>query len=108
MTLWPYLLCSLPVLVHVASHPSRLHPFAPIPLFSLPNTTMSANPFADILDINTSRESRVTSLALVVVRLQSRTIPMFLAQAQHTSNYVRILPALRDNLIEHRIYNVFS
>jgi len=69
---------------------------------------MSANPFADILDINTSRESRVTSLALVVVRLQSRTIPLFLAQAQHTSNYVRILPALRDNLIEHRIYNVFS
>jgi hypothetical protein len=69
---------------------------------------MSANSFADILDINTSREPRVTSFALVVVRLQSRTIPMFLARSQHTSNYVCILPALRDNLIEHRIYNVSS
>jgi len=46
-------------------------------------TALSANSFADILDINTSREPRVTSLALVVVRLQSRTIPMFLARA-HT------------------------
>jgi len=69
---------------------------------------LSAHPFADILDINTNRDSRVTSLALIVVRLQLRTIPMFLAQAQHTSNYVYILPALRDDLLEHRIYNVSS
>jgi hypothetical protein len=57
-------------------------PFPPTSLFHYPNTAMSANSFADILDINTSREPRVTSFALVVVRLQSRTIPMFLARAR--------------------------
>ncbi|KAI9464526.1 hypothetical protein BJY52DRAFT_824380 [Lactarius psammicola] len=40
--------------------------------------TLSAHPFADILDINTSRDPRVTSLALIVVRLQLCTIPLFL------------------------------
>jgi hypothetical protein len=89
---------------HIPRAPFLFHP----PHFFTTNTARSANPFADILDINTSRESRVTSFALVVVRLQSRTIPMFLARAQHASYYVRILPALRDNLIEHRIYNVSS
>ena len=71
-----------------------------------PNIAMSADPFINILDINTGREPRVTSFSQVVVRLQSRAIPMFLARAQRTFNYVCILPALRDNLTEHRIYNV--
>src|SRR5579863_1355277 len=105
MTLRPYLIFSRPVIVHVSSHPSR--PSPPL-FFSHIITALSANPFADILDIDTSRESRVISFALVVVRLSSRTILMFLARAQHTSNYVCILPALRDNLLEHRIYNVSS
>jgi hypothetical protein len=104
MTLRPYLIFSRPVIVHVSSHPSR--PYQPYIFFT--PSPLSANLFADILDINTSREPRVTSLALVVVRLQSRSIPLFLARDQHTSNYVCILPALRDNLLEHRIYNVSS
>jgi len=69
---------------------------------------LSAHPFADILDINTSRDPRVTPLALIVVRLQPCTIPVFLRR-HSASNYVCcILPALRDNLLEHRIYNVSS
>ena len=68
MTLRPYLIFSRSVIVHV----SHIHiPRALITsTFLYPITALSANPFADILDINTtSREPRVTSLALVVVRL---------------------------------------
>jgi hypothetical protein len=49
-----------------------------IPIFYFLITALSAHTFADTLDIDTSREPRVTSLALIVVRLQPRTIPMFL------------------------------
>lgn len=69
----PYFIVSRPI-VHV-SHILRAHHY----FFSLFHIiTLSAHPFADILDINTSRDPRVTSLALIVVRLHPRTIPMFL------------------------------
>ena len=51
MTLRPYIIFSRPVIVHVSSHPSR--PLSPH-FFTNPITALSANPFADILDIDTA------------------------------------------------------
>jgi len=73
MTLRPYFIVSR-LIVHV-SHILRAPHYS---FFHYHIITLSAHPFADILDINTSRDPRVTSLALIVVRLQLRTIPMFL------------------------------
>ena len=74
MTLRPYFIVSRPI-VHV-SHILRAPHYSFF--FHSHIITLSAHPFADILDINTSRDPRVTSLALIVVRLQLCTIPMFL------------------------------
>ena len=68
----PILLSPVPLFMSLTS------PRAPLLFFLILIITLSAYPFADILDINTSRDPRVTSLALIVVRLHPRTIPMFL------------------------------
>jgi len=73
MTFYDPIYC-LPSYCSCLSHPPR----APLLFFLFHIITLSAHLFADILDINTSRDPRVTSLALIVVRLHPRTIPMFL------------------------------
>jgi hypothetical protein len=104
MTLRPYLIISRPVIVHVSHIPRAPHPHFPIS----PSPLRARIRLLITLDINTSREPRVTSLALVVVRLQLRTIPMFLRGHSTLLIMFASCQHYETILLEHRIYNVSS